>query len=227
MDLTALFDGTTLGIVLGGTALATVLRCGRSDVAATIRIAARRVFAPGRFDGETLRAGLARAAQDLLRNGPMRADPRATGDAEFDDALHALMTHRSMARFDEALAHAREKRLGPVEAAIRTLMQATELAPVFGLAGTLISLSQMPAHGVDRGAYLAAIGMAVHATLYGLVLANLVLAPLARVIERHARAEEDARQALAQWFETEIAPAMNPQHDGRSHYQQQHPGVAA
>jgi len=226
MDFTALFDGTTLGIVAGGTALATVLRCGRADVAATIRTASRRIFAPSRFDGETVRAGLARAAQELLRNGPMRANPRSTGDGEFDDALHALMTYRSMARFDEALADAREKRLGPVEAAVRTLIQATELAPVFGLAGTLISLSQMPAQGVDRGSYLTAIGMAVHATLYGLVLANLLLAPLARVVERHARAEEDARRDLAQWFETEIASAMTPQHDGRSHYQH-HSGVAA
>ncbi|WJS99595.1 MotA/TolQ/ExbB proton channel family protein [Novosphingobium humi] len=225
MDLTALYDGTTLAIVVGGTALATVLRCGRSDVAATVRVAARQMVAPSRFDSEAVRASLARAAQDFQRNGPLRANPRSTGDGEFDDALHALLAHRSMARFDDALADAREKRLGPVEAAIRTLMQATELAPVFGLAGTLISLSQMPAQGVDRGAYLAAIGMAVHATLYGLVLANLLLAPLARVVERHARAEEAARHALAQWFEAEIAPAMMPQHEGRAHHP--NPGVAA
>lgn len=225
MDVTTLFDGTTLGIVVGGTALATVLRCGRRDVMATIHTVARRLFAPSRFDGEMVRAALARAAQDFQRNGPLRANPRGTGDGEFDDALHVLLAHRSMARFDEALADAREHRLGPVEAAIRTLIQATELAPVFGLAGTLISLSQMPAQGVDRGAYLMAIGMAVHATLYGLVLANLVLAPLARVVERHARAEEEARQALAHWFEAEIAPSMIPQHEGRGHHV--HPGVAA
>ena len=225
MDVTALYDGTTLAIVVGGTALATVLRCGRRDVAATVGTVMRRLFAPSRFDGEKVRAGLARAAQDVQRNGPLRANPRGTGDGEFDLALHALLAHRSMARFDEALAQARERRLGPAEAAIRTMMQATELAPVFGLAGTLISLSQMPAHGVDRGAYLMAIGMAVHATLYGLVLANLVLAPLARLVERHARAEEDARQELAHWFEAEIAPAMLPQHEPRAAYH--HSGMAA
>jgi hypothetical protein len=147
MDLSALFDGTTLGIVVGGTLLATVLRCGRKDVRDTVHTVLRRIFAPPRFDPDAVRSGLARAAQDFQRNGPLRANPRSTGDGEFDDALHALLTHRSIARFDEALAQAREKRLGPVEAAIRTLVQATELAPIFGLAGTLISLSQMPAQG--------------------------------------------------------------------------------
>lgn len=225
MDVTALFDGTTLAIVAGGTTLATVLRCGRADVAATLRVVLRQFLAPSRFDGEAVRAALARAVQDFQRNGPLRANPRASGDDEFDRALHALLVNRAMAPFDEALAQAREQRLGPVEAAIRTLLQATELAPVFGLAGTLISLSQMPAQGVDRGAYLTAIGMAVHATLYGLVLANLLLAPLARKVERHARAEEAARQDIAQWFEQEIAPAMAPQHEARSHHH--HPGVAA
>jgi chemotaxis protein MotA len=83
---------------------------------------------------------------------------------------------------------------------------------------------------VDRSAYLTAIGMAVHATLYGLVLANLLLAPLARVVERHARQEEEARAKLARWFGSEIAPTMMPKHDGvhpheaRVHH---HPVVAA
>ncbi len=56
--------------------------------------------------------------------------------------------------------------------AVRTLAQAAELAPVFGLAGTLISLSQLPAEGLARGALGGAISMAVLTTLYGLLLAN-------------------------------------------------------
>ena len=35
---------------------------------------------------------------------------------------------------------------------MRTFAQAAELAPVFGLAGTLVSLSQLPAGGIGQGA---------------------------------------------------------------------------
>jgi len=113
------------------------------------------------------------------------------------------------------LTQARGARLAPAEAAMRTLMQAAELAPVFGLAGTLISLSRLPANGIDRSAYMGAIGMAVHATLYGLILANLLFSPLARLVERRARAEEGDRQAVVDWFEYELAAAFPSRQDLR------------
>ncbi|MFA7604638.1 MAG: MotA/TolQ/ExbB proton channel family protein, partial [Novosphingobium sp.] len=92
--------------------------------------------------------------------------------------------------------------------AMRTLAQAAELAPVFGLAATLFSLSQLPADGIDRHAYMGAISMAVSATLYGLLLANLVLAPLARAVERAASAEEAERQKLVDWLARQVTAAL-------------------
>ena len=50
--------------------------------------------------------------------------------------------------------------------------------------------------------------MAVLTTLYGLLLANLVLAPLARVIERAAAAEERERQSIVDWLAAQVAPAI-------------------
>ena len=94
--------------------------------------------------------------------------------------------------------------------AVRTLAQAAELAPVFGLAGTLVSLSQLPADGLARGAFTGAIGMAVVTTLYGLLTANLLLAPLARVVERAASAEEAARQDVIEWLAAQVAGSIPP-----------------
>ena len=92
--------------------------------------------------------------------------------------------------------------------AVRTLAQAAELAPVFGLAATLISLSQLPADGISRHAYMGAISMAVTATLYGLLLANLLLAPLARAVERAAAKEESERQKIVDWLARQVTAAM-------------------
>ncbi|MFX8660903.1 MotA/TolQ/ExbB proton channel family protein, partial [Acinetobacter baumannii] len=84
-------------------------------------------------------------------------------------------------------------RLARVVRAARTLTTAAELAPVFGLAGTLISLSQLQAQGLARSQFMGAISLAVVTTLYGLLLANLLFAPLARAVERRNEREEAAR----------------------------------
>jgi chemotaxis protein MotA len=94
------------------------------------------------------------------------------------------------------------------------LAQAAELAPVFGLAGTLISLSQLPSEGFARGAFTGAISMAVITTLYGLLSANLLLAPLARMVERKAQAEEAERQEMIDWLAAQIAKDMPPTRRG-------------
>jgi chemotaxis protein MotA len=208
MELNHFWDPVTLGIV--GTLLATVLRVGWAAAGATVA----QMLAPrARFDADGVRAELARVVQEVARNGLLRTEPRSTGDAEFDAALGALVGQRSMDAMRKVLASARAARMAPAESAIRTLMQAAELAPVFGLAGTLISLSKLPGNGIDRSAYMGAIGMAVHATLYGLVLANLLLSPVARWVERRARREEVARQAIIDWFDYELACAF-PQRPG-------------
>ena len=76
---------------------------------------------------------------------------------------------------------------------------------MFGLAGTLVSLSQLPVEGLARGAFAGAISMAVVTTLYGLLAANLLLAPLARMIERAAQAEERERQDVIDWLAAQLA----------------------
>jgi chemotaxis protein MotA len=105
-----------------------------------------------------------------------------------------------------------QERAAKAATAVRCLSQAAELAPVFGLAGTLISLSKLPAHGVDKGAYMAAIAMAVHATLYGLIAANLLIAPIYRLIERRTDKIKRQRAEIADWLCNELAPAIPGRH---------------
>lgn len=203
MDLMNLVDGPSAAIVLGGTALATLLRVGLGDCRRTV---ARLVhLCGGGFDAVAARAELAQQIQEIRQDGLLRAVPHHYNDSEFDEATAALIARRSIAALLDAHARHKALRLGISTRAARTLAQAAELAPVFGLAGTLISLSQLPAEGIARGAFTGAIAMAVVTTLYGLLLANLVLAPLARMVERKALAEENDRQALIDWLAEQLA----------------------
>jgi len=205
MDFATLVDGPSALIVGGGTMLATVLRSGLSDCC----LALRKLMGLGRsgFDLDHTRAELALQVQEIRQDGLLRAVPHHSGDAEFDEATDALIERRSVAALLEAHEVHRSRRLAESERAVRTLAQAAELAPVFGLAGTLVSLSQLPAEGIARGAFAGSIAMAVTTTLYGLLAANLLLAPLARAIERKALAEEAERQDVTDWLAAQVEAA--------------------
>lgn len=207
MPSAPLFDGLSLGIVLGGTALATVLRSGRRELAVTMRSLAGLFTA--RFSAAQAKADLAGQVSAIRRDGILRAHSGPIGDREFDDATDALFRSRSLDVLIERHHSHRRARLAAAEMAVRTLAQAAELGPVFGMIGTLVSLSRLPTTGLDQGALNATVAMAVMTTLYGLLLANLVLAPLARAVERRSQDEERQRQDVIEWLSGQLEPALS------------------
>lgn len=222
MNLAILIDGPSAMIVLGGTLLATWLRAGNRDCARTLGRLTQ--LGRARFDAEGTRAELSRQVQEIRRDGLLRASVHHYDDEEFEDATGAMLGARSVGALLERHEAHKTRRLASSERAVRTLAQAAELAPVFGLAGTLVSLSQLPADGLARGAFAGAIAMAVVTTLYGLLLANLVLAPLARMVERAAQAEEAERQLVIDWLAGQVGEAAPPP---RGDLRAGHRGMAA
>lgn len=209
MNLAHMLDPVAAGIVIGGTLGATALRSGVADCCAALAA----LWRP-RFREERVRGALAPMIAQADREGLLRTSLRPSGDADIDNALAALIQTRSLAAFVSSDDAAREARVARALRAVRTLALGAELSPVFGLAGTLISLSQLPADGLARGAFMGAISMAVLTTLYGLLLGNLVLAPLSRLVERRVEAEEAARRDVADWLIAKLAPACPPAQSG-------------
>ena len=210
-QITALLDPVSALVVLGGAALATVLRCGWHDckvAAGALRI----VFQP-RYTAAAGKAELAGQVRDIQADGLIGAAARPVHDAEFAHLTDAILHARSLSGL--AAMHERFKaaRVAQAETAVGVLVEAAELSPVFGMAGTLLALNAMPANPDATGsAIAAAIGMAVVTTLYGLLAANLLFAPLARLIQRTAAAEEAERQEVADWLAAQIAQASPPVH---------------
>jgi chemotaxis protein MotA len=205
MDLVHLFDPLPAAIVVGGTLLATALRAGRADCRVTARALAGLARAP--FDADRVRRDLAPLAADIRKDGVFRAKARPTGDRALDNAVRAMVDGHSAAMLMMQHTADRKKRLARAQRAAVTLAQAADLAPVFGLAGTLLSLAQLSGQGIARAQFMNAISTSVLATLYGLLLANIVLAPLARAIERRAEREEAVRQDLVDWIAAQFAAA--------------------
>ena len=204
MDFSALVDPLSAAVVMGGTALATVLRAGLGECRATI--ATVRHLATREFDEDALRSDLARMVQDVRVDGLVRTEPDYFRDRASQKAARAMVDARNIALFHKQMARFRALRMADNRRAHATLAMAAENAPAFGLAGTLLALSQLPA---DPGQGMnAALAGAVLTTLYGVLLAQLVLTPLAEAIRRSGEAEEQARDELMRWTAWQLEGAV-------------------
>ncbi|MFO6446365.1 MotA/TolQ/ExbB proton channel family protein [Erythrobacter sp. NE805] len=204
-NLSALFDPGALAIVVLGTILATVARCGWRECAAALDTASR-LLRRG-FRREANRRALAQAAGAIQRDGARRADPALPPDRALGLMLESYLRHGSLEaagqirRSERALDEAR--RVG----AVQVFGWAAELAPVFGLIGTLYGFTQLnpdAGAGSTTAMIMTAISTAVLTSLYGALIAHLVCHPLASAIERRGAAEEREREALAEWFTAQI-----------------------
>lgn len=197
MDLSQTIDPLSAAFVIGGTLLATLLRCGLAECA----LALRTFFALPRkpFDVDATRAELAAQIREIGEDGFLRAEPHHFGDGEFDQLADRLIHQRSVQALHDEHSRHRDRRMAIANRARDVFLQAAELAPVLGLAGTLMSLGTL-AGGSDGGDMAAAIGMAVGTTFFGLICAHFVFAPIASAIGRRAAAEERSRQELIDWL---------------------------
>ncbi len=212
----ALFDPIALTIVLAGTLIATLARSGLGDVS----LAGRSLIAlirPG-FDEDANRTAIARWARAIKERGVLGAESAMPSDADLALAISALVRTGSINAMQAAQSEASGQRLRERGRAVRVFEQAGELAPVFGLVGTLFSMTQMaPAPDVATGAAtdalthsltMGAIATAVLSSLYGVLAAHFLFLPLAHAVARRSQMEDDAREDLMAWLSNEIEDAV-------------------
>jgi chemotaxis protein MotA len=91
---------------------------------------------------------------------------------------------------DETLTAEARRHLADGEAARHVLLTLGKLCPAFGLMGTLLGLALLLHRlgDADFPALAAALGLAVQTTLYGVVLSNVVVLPLATKLHAHLAA---------------------------------------
>lgn len=206
--MSSLFDPAALAVVVLGTVIATLARCGLADFREALGAGVRLLR--GGFAGEANRKALAQAAGAIQRDGPRRADPPLPPDPALAAMVAAYLRHGALdtlaglRRADRAIAEERRY------AAVQVFTCAGELAPVFGLIGTLYGLTQLAPAGdaVSASAtIMTAVSTAVLTSLYGALIAHLVCFPLASAIERRGLSDEAAREALADWFVAQTGSA--------------------
>ncbi|MEA2754677.1 MAG: chemotaxis protein MotA [Aliidongia sp.] len=190
-SLPAYADMPAFLMVFGGTAAVTAASFSVEEMANLPRVLAT-----------VLRRGVPRSGAAARRLLALAEQARRTGFLALEDLLPRLKDDRFLVK---AIAYVIDNATpDQIEGALRTELQAMlvrhrssadvlrrggEVAPAMGLIGTLVGLVQMLANLNNPASLGPAMAVAILATLYGAVLANMVLLPLAAKLDRNNQAE--------------------------------------
>jgi chemotaxis protein MotA len=189
--LGAYLDFNAIAIVAGGTAIGTILRSPRRDLAragSALRVLVRR-----RFDAEPLVEQVASLGRIARRHGVVALDRSVIRDPDIAAAVAAIVDGAGADQVATLLADRRARREERHAAGADVWAAAAELAPAMGMVGTLIGLVGMFTRMNDPQAIGGAMAVALLTTLYGAMLASLVAMPIAARLRRAARDESIGR----------------------------------
>lgn len=189
------FDVPSMLIVLGGTAAITAAGYAPSDIAEAGAAAGRALFRAASSRADVATEILELAAEARARGaGSLR---RILEDRQTDERLHRAMSLAaaglpidSIEALMDREIRASTQRLANAAGMLR---RAADVAPAMGLIGTLIGLVQMLGVLDTPSKIGPGMALALLTTLYGAVLAHLVLLPIAARLDRAA--EDDERIA--------------------------------
>jgi chemotaxis protein MotA len=188
------FDPAALMLVLGGSLLTALLRSPGAHLLRAVRALAVLHRAP--FSAEPLLDRIAAQARIAQRHGVLAVDRSVIADADVAAALHAVVDRGAADEVALLLSERRRARIERHLAAAEVWAGVAEAAPAMGMIGTLIGLARMFAAMDDPAAIGPAMAVALMATLYGALVANLFAAPVAARLRALARAEAFERGRL-------------------------------
>jgi chemotaxis protein MotA len=187
----AFFNVPSLLIVLGGTFAVTTISFSLHDMLHTQKLLMSTFTCAARDPGDAARQVL-EIAEKSRRDGllSLQASLGALRNEPFLARGLALVVDGTTGKDAERVM--RTEMYATSERQLRgagILRRAAEVAPAMGLIGTLVGLVQMLGRLDDPATIGPAMAVALLTTLYGAVLGNMLLAPLAGKLEKRSAEE--------------------------------------
>ena len=192
--LAHLIDPAAIAIVGGGTILAVALRTPLRDLVRAL--AALKTLGRARLEGDALLQQIAALGRIAQRHGAMALDRTVIADPDIAAGIAAIVDGATSSDMATLLQHRRHARIERHVAAAEVWAGAADVAPAMGMVGTLIGLARMFATMSDPTAIGGAMAIALLATLYGALLANLVFMPIANRLRAQGRNEAFERARI-------------------------------
>jgi chemotaxis protein MotA len=178
----------SLMIVVGGTASVVTMKFPFGEIINIIRVIKKafltKVTAPAKVVEELVEmATLAR------REGVLALESVEPDDEFFRRSVGQVVDGLEISVIKRGMEQEIDKMVARHDIGISIFKMAGDVAPAFGMIGTLIGLVQMLSNMEDPAAIGPAMAVALLTTLYGALLANVVFLPIADKL--HYRSDEE------------------------------------
>lgn len=174
-----LFDPVTLTAMLGAIVLVALFQNGAGTLGNAIMALRPLVTADPARDRDAARAAMLKIDQVAQLRGLSCTDRVKTANPFLTEAARKLANSDRIDLFElwvgQSLAD-RAQRHGAVH---RSWLSIADAAPALGMAGTIIGLVGMFATMADPAALGPSMALALLTTFYGVIIANIVAAPIA------------------------------------------------
>jgi len=176
-------------IVFGGASVAALFRGGRAAFGPAF--AALKIVFTADPEADALAAIVAcgKAERIAETKGIVCADRVATTGRFLREALRKLSEAKSSEQFDRWARETIEARQRRHAMSATFWRDVADAAPAMGMCATVMGLVRMFAHMSDPALIGAPMATALIATLWGILLANLIAGPVADRLERLSEAE--------------------------------------
>lgn len=186
--LLAFVDVASFLIVIGGTFAATMVAFPLSTVMRAVK-SCMSIFFQHRIDYVATVRELLKAADAARKEGPLALEKIKTNNEFMKTAFGLVADGYRPEDIRDVLSIEIEATTNRMEEIVNALEKMAELAPAWGMIGTLIGLVIMLLNLSDPSSIGPAMAVALLTTLYGALAANLLLSPGASKLADRAERE--------------------------------------
>lgn len=208
-DLKTFYDVHAIVIIFGGSSAATLIRFPLSSLATSIPFGMKHAFTLRQMTARELVDEIARLADLARRQGPIALENVEVSDPFLAKGIRYVADGYDAEFINDTMERDRDNFLHRIHDGDRIYRAVGDCAPAFGMIGTLIGMVQMFANMSDPSKLGPFMAVALLATMYGAVLANIICLPIADKLAGKL-ASEEINQSLIIDGVLQIRESKNP-----------------
>lgn len=189
-DLRTFYDIHAVIVIGGGAFAATLIRFPLSSIMHGLPLGLKYAFTMRRMTARDLVDEVARLAEVARKAGPLGLEKEEVEDPFLAKGVRYVADGYDAAFIRDAMERERETFFMHLDEGQKIYRAIGDCAPAFGMVGTLIGMVQMFANMSDPSKLGPFMAIALLATLYGALVANLFCLPIADKLQVKLHDEE-------------------------------------
>ena len=195
-DFRMFYDIHAVIIIFGGSFAATLIRFPLSAMMHGLPLGAKFAFTLSRLSARDLVDELARIAEIARKQGPVGLEKVETDEPFLAKGIRYVADGYDLEFIRDNLERDRDNFLMHLNEGSKIYRAIGDCAPAFGMIGTLLGMVQMFSNMSDPSKLGPFMAVALLATLYGAVVANLICLPIADKLHGKLLDEETNRTLI-------------------------------